>query len=1046
MAVVRRLILALVVGLFCSARLGAQVPTGTITGRVVDSASQQPINDVQVIVDGTRRGAVSGPDGVFTIGGVPAGTHVVRVRRIGYVAPPQTVTVASGGIASATFSLGRQAIALQEVVTVGYGTQQRMAVTGSVSTIKADEANVGVAPNVNSLIQGRAAGVYMAQNSGEPGAGAQVRIRGGTSISASNDPLYVIDGVPITMIETEQRGISTGDPPLGRSPLNLINPADIESISILKDAAASIYGTRAANGVILIETKKGIGASGAGIEYDAYIGTSSPRNYLDIMNGDEYRSFVTAQVALKTACLASPPPGPLTPAEKCAPTGLDPSRATALGTANTDWERAVTRSATTFNHNLSFAGGSANTRYRASMNVMNQQGIVISNGFKRYQARLNGNHQAFDGRLRLGLNLTGSQIRNDYVPSANTDGFAGLVLLNMVDYNPTLPIFITDPATGQQVYYEVGTGAQSVRNPIALANQILDDGKSTMTLGNMSADLDILPSVTASVNMGVDRTDGARATYWPRISTVGAEYVGRAVRSDRDNTLTNLSTVLNFKPQFSDRQTFDVLGGYEFSEYTLSEFGAEARNFPTDVFTYNRLESGTPRPSTSYKEQSRIVGFFSRANYSLLDRYFLTASIRKDGSSRFGIGNKWATFPAISGSWRLSQESWMRMGPLSELRLRAGWGRLGNPAVPPYASLLLLSADAGSRAVFGETPVTGVAPFRNPNPNLKWESTDQTNVALDYGFMDNRFTGSLEYYTKKTKDLLLEVGVAQPAVVGTRLENIGRITGKGLEFSLDGQIMNRGDLNWTGGLVFARDRTKVKDLGGRSFIATGTVSGRGLSGGVAQRIIPGEPLGTFWGKQFVGIDAQGRELFACTATGATDTNCVNGQTVNPLDTDFRIIGHANPDYTLGLRSLVNWRKFDLSFLINSHHGNQVFNNTALVYANKGNALQGTNIIKSALNDGVGITQNPQFSSKWIEDGSFWRLQNMTLGLTFDMPRFSGAGRSARAYVSGDNLLLSTSYTGYDPEVFTDAGLASRGVDWLHYPRARTITGGLRVSF
>jgi iron complex outermembrane receptor protein len=444
---------------------------------------------------------------------------------------------------------------------------------------------------------------------------------------------------------------------------------------------------------------------------------------------------------------------------------------------------------------------------------------------------------------------------------------------------------------------------------------------------------------------------------------------------------------------------------------------------------------------------SRIVGFFSRANYSLLDKYFLTASIRKDGSSRFGIGNKWATFPALSGAWRLGQESWMRTGPLSEIRLRAGWGRMGNPAVPPYASLLLLSADAASRAVFGDAAVTGVAPFRNPNPALKWETTDQSNFAIDYGFLNNRFTGSLEYYTKNTKDLLLEVAVPQPAVVATRLENIGRIGGKGLEFSLDAQVLNRTDLNWTAGLVFSRDRTKVKDLGGRSFISTGSVSGRGLSGQVAQRIIPGQPLGTFWGPTWIGVDAQGRELFACTATGPTDTQCVNGQTTLPLrDTDFGIIGDANPDYTFGIRSLVNWRVFDFSFLVNAQRGLDVLNNTALVYASKNNALQGTNIIKSALSDGVGITQPQTFSSRWIEDGSFMRLQNVTLGVKFDLPKMVGGAKGARAYISGDNLLMSTNYTGYDPEVFTDAGLASRGIDWLHYPRPRTITGGLRVAF
>ena len=1042
MAVVRRLLIALLIGLLSALPASAQDVTGIVRGRVIDVGSQQPLADVQVSVEGTRRRAITGADGSFIIVGVPPGTFRLRASRIGHAPVEQVITVTGGSTIDVSLALERRAVALQDVVTVGYGTQRRVALTGSVSTIDAEQANVGVATNVNSLIQGRAAGVYIAQNSGEPGAGAQIRIRGGTSISASNEPLYVIDGVPVVSVESEQRGMYTGGTPIGRSPLNGINPSDIESISILKDAAASIYGTRAANGVILIETKKGT-VGGAGLEYEFYVGRSSPQRSIDLLNGDEYRAFVTDQVALKNACLAAPPAG------GCNAIGLDPTRLTVLGTANTDWEGQVTRSSNTLNHNLSFSGGSANTRYRASLNVMDQQGVAISSGFKRYQARLNGTHQALDGRLRLGLNLTGSQIRNDYLMFGNDDGFAGGVFVNMMDYDPTQPVYVTDPTTGVTSFYEIAAQTDR-RNPVALAEQIQDQGRTTLALGNVTADLDIFSNLTGTVNVGVDRTDGARQSYWPRVSLVGVSYGGRALQSDRDNTLVNLSTVLTFRPQFSDRQTFDILGGYEYSGYTMSEFGAEAQNFLTDAFSFNRLESGaTLRPPTSYKEESRIVGFFTRANWSLMDRFFLMGSVRKDGSSRFGSGNKWATFPAISGSWRITESGFMKYGPLNELRIRAGWGKLGNPAVPPYASLLLLSADAASRAVFGTTAVTGVAPFRNPNPNLRWETTAQTNVALDYGFSNNRFTGSLEYYVKNTHDLLLEVAVPQPAVVTTRLENIGRVQGKGLEFSLDAQVLNRQDMNWSAGLVFSRDRTRVVDLGGRSFIATGNTSGRGQSGQIAGRILPGQPLGTFWGPTWLGVDAQGREQFACTPEPGppADTLCVGGK-MNPQlrASDFGIIGNANPNFTFGIRSLVNWRRFDFSFLVNSQQGLDVFNNTALVFASKNNVFQGTNFIRSALDDGVGITQGATFSSKYIEDGSFIRLQNVTLGVTFDPPSFTGAAKGARAYISGDNLLLFTDYSGYDPEVFTDAGLASRGHDWLHYPRPRTITGGIRVTF
>ncbi|HKN57759.1 MAG TPA: TonB-dependent receptor plug domain-containing protein, partial [Gemmatimonadaceae bacterium] len=408
MAVVRRLTLALVVGLLWSTVLGAQnpvPPTGTITGRVVDAGTQQPVADVSVFVEGTRRGAVSGPDGTFTIGGVPSGSQTVRARRIGFAAPVQIVAVPNGGSVSVVFSLDRQAAVLQEVVTTGYGTQRRLAITGSVATVDADQAKVAVPTNATQLFEGRATGVQVTQNSGEPGAGAHILIRGGTSISASNEPLYVIDGVAVSNDQTEPGGFNIGgDPPLPRNPLNMINPADIQSVTILKDAAATaIYGARAANGVILIETKKG-NVGGPSIEYNFSAGRSSNPRHLNVLNGDQYRAFIASQVSA----------------------GVLPASALAgEGTANTNWEDAVMRNAPTINHDLSFAGGSANTQYRASLNFFDQEGSVIANGLRRYQARVNGTHQAIDGRLRLGLNLTGSHVKNDYLPWDENSGFEG---------------------------------------------------------------------------------------------------------------------------------------------------------------------------------------------------------------------------------------------------------------------------------------------------------------------------------------------------------------------------------------------------------------------------------------------------------------------------------------------------------------------------------------------------------------------------------------------------------------------------------------------
>jgi iron complex outermembrane receptor protein len=452
----------------------------------------------------------------------------------------------------------------------------------------------------------------------------------------------------------------------------------------------------------------------------------------------------------------------------------------------------------------------------------------------------------------------------------------------------------------------------------------------------------------------------------------------------------------------------------------------------------------------SWREESKLVSFFSRANYNLQDRYFLTGVLRYDGSSRFGEGNKWALFPAVSASWRISEEPFLRDGIFSDLRLRAGFGLQGNQAVPPYASLITLGP--GGNYVFGEAPVTGISPTRNPNPDLRWEETSQFNIALDYGFGDNRFSGTVEYYVKNTSDLLLEVPVPQPALVATRLENIGKVRNQGLELALNAQLLSSDRLSWLAGLVFAAERNEVVDLGGRTSLQSARASGQGQSDTWTQRILPGEPLGTFFGPEFVGVDDDGRQLFneyevTRDADGRVTSRTLIGQTTSPGGDDYVILGNANPDFTLGLHSQVNFGSFDLSFLVRSDVGQEVFNNTSLVYATKGAVLQGRNFLSSALEDGVGIDEPAIYSSRWIEDGSFVRLQNLTIGYSFTMPSFAMQVEGARAYVSFDNLLLLTGYSGYDPEVHTAAeGLAVRGVDYLNYTRPRTITTGIRFSF
>jgi iron complex outermembrane receptor protein len=1030
MAAERRwVVAALLVGTALGSDLRAQ-GTGSVSGRVTDSTSNAPVANAQVQVVGTQIGGLTRVDGRYFLQGVPVGPQQIRITRIGFAAQTKPTTVNAGATNEVDFVLTAVAATLSEVVVTGYGSQRREAITGSVSQVQADDANKGVIANPTQLVQGRVTGVNITTNNGEPGGGAQIRIRGGTSISASNDPLYVVDGVPLQNENTVPNGTDLGfNHALARNPLNSINPSDIESITVLKDASATaIYGSRGANGVILIQTKRGSVRAAEGLHYETYVAAASPAKKLDYLNGSEYRSFVQQQVTAGK---------------------LEASRLTSLGTSNTNWEDEVTRTGYAQNHNISFSGGTQATKYRASLNYFDQQGVVLSNGMQRYQGRLNGLHSTWGGKLGVSANLTASRVNNDFIPFENTGGFIGGVFTNVAVMNPTRPVTIVDTATGRTRFYEIGNGAQDTRNPVALVKQIQDLAPENRILGNVTATLTILPSLTAQTTLGEDYTDVVRRTYIPRDNAIGAAVGGLARQANRNLQNINFQQLLTYNPSFGAKHEIDVVGGYEYSKFENSGFEVIAQNFITDAFRWNNLGAGaqgSAPPPVSYDEESKLVSFFGRANYGFANKYFLTGVVRYDGSSRLAEGNKWSTFPAISGSWRLSEESFMQNRPLglSTLAVRVGWGIQGNQAVRPYGTQLLLRASSDARYPFGSGLTTGLVASQVANPDLKWETSTQTNFGIDYGFKNDRFTGVIDLYQKKTKDLLLEVAVPQPAVVSTRIENIGSLKNTGFELSLDAHVFEAEKRQLTVGFVGTVDRNEVTSLGaGRSFITTGGVSGQGQSGRNAQRIIVGEPIGTFWGPKFLRVNAQGKQVFSC---AKQRPECVNGETTVPAGDDDEIIGNANPDFTVGLTSNGRWGSFDASWLWRAEVGKDVFNNTALVYQTKSNVLQDRNFLKDALSDADAVGEPAIYSSRWVESGSFFRLQNITLGYSFSTRTISRFARTARWYVSGDNLLLFTGYNGYDPEVFVDAGVASRGIDYVTYPRARTFTTGFQIEF
>ncbi len=1067
MRLVRHLVPALVAGLFWAVPLSAQQTTGGVTGKVVDASTQQPLANVEVAIAGTPYRELTRADGSFTLNGVPAGAQRLRATRIGYGSQIQEIAVAPGGTTTAQISLAPAAAILEPVVVTGYGTQRREAITGSVSTISAAAANVGVVTNVDQMIQARAAGVEVTRNNGEPGAGVSILVRGGSSISNSNEPLYVIDGVPIYNQPTEPPSYGVGgSPPLPRNPLNLLNPSDIASITVLKDASATaIYGSRAANGVILVETKKGAVAGGPTVEYDTYVAAASPAKYLNLATAGQFDTFVRGQVVAwradsTSSCAAKPAfcVDTTTFADSLAGklAGLSPKHLGALGGTTTDWYRAVTRTSVTHNHDLSFSGGSEDTRYRAALNYMKEEGVAIANGLERIQGRLSATHKALENRMRLGVNVTTSRVNDQYIEFENRAGFEGGVFQNAANFNPTQPVMTSDTT-----YYE--PGGNSLRNPVALANQVTDLGQTTRTLANGTAELDLVPGLTGQVTVGLDYSAGGRQLYFPNANPIGGTLGGGLARVySQNNSTKTVQTLLTYRRQLGEAHSFDIVGGYEFSEFRRDLAMGQGIGFVTDELLYNSLGAAATRSDSSYGEKSRLVSFLSRANYGFRDKFFVTGVLRYDGSSKFAEGHKWALFPGLSASWHLTQEEFLRGGPFSDLRLRVGWGRQGNPGIKPYTSLQKLEGGSNANYPWSDQIQQGVIPTSVANPDLKWEQTTQYDVGLDFGLFGNRLAGSVEYYSKNTSDLLLEVPIPQPQPASTRIENVGKLRNRGMELSLDALLVSRPGLTWRTGLVFALERNAVLDLGPHKFIRSGVVSGQGQSDQWSQRILAPDsatgqtyPLGTFYGPVFLGIDAtSGNQVFACTA--AFTAGCVNGRTTTrgvPDSRDYRVIGNANPDFTIGLHNQVNWGKFDISFLLRASLGQDVFNNTALVWSTKSNALQDKNFLAPALTDGTSLHEPAIFSSRWVESASFLRLQNLTVEYALDLPMLTRSARSARLYVSADNLFVITGYSGLDPEVSslnasdpTDVGPAARGIDYLSYPRPRTITGGLRVAF
>ncbi|MFT2007312.1 TonB-dependent receptor [Pontibacter sp. 13R65] len=960
----------------------------TITGRVTD-AQNEGLPGVTVLLKGTTIATPTSIDGSYSLT-VPDGNGTLVFSFVGY----QTQEVSVSNRSTINVTLATDAKALDEVVVVGYGTQKEKDVTGSVTSVSAENFNKGPQQSPQQLIQGKMSGVQISQNSGKPGGSNTVRIRGGTSVTGSNEPLYVIDGVPIaTAPSTRQNNVGDIFDQEPVNPLMTLNPNDIESVTVLKDASATaIYGSRGANGVIVITTKKG--AQGrTQTSYSALVGISTVPNRLDMLTADEYRQ-ATSDLGLTI---------------------------TDLG-ANMNWQDEIFRTAITHDHNLSLSGGSANTQYRASLGYGSQEGVVLGSDLDRLNARVNVNHNALDGKLGFDLRVTAGQINSQTAPISNTvGGESGTnMLYDAYVFNPTFPVYNEQGEFNHVSLFTV--------NPISYADEIDDQRIARRFLGNLSTTYQIVGPLSVNLNLGHTYQDNSRNSYIYKASPLGAGVNGLANTQSTKDWTNLLETTFNFQKDFG-KHSINAIAGYSFQYFADEGIRARATGFISDAFKWNSLQAASNVLELStYKESNKLISYYSRINYNFADRFLVTATVRRDGSSRFGSGNKWGIFPSASVAWRISEENFFPSSFISDLKLRGSYGVTGNQEIGNLNSITTLGASTQGYVV-GGVRRTIVLPQQYANPNLQWEQTAQLNVGVDFQIMSGRIYGKVDYYRKETTDLLLRFAIPSPSVVSTQLANVGSVENKGFEFEIGSRVFDKGNFSWRTDLNLSANRNKILSLSNDTWstdeIPFAPVQGSGLSGNNAQLITPGQPLGAFYGRTFLGVE--------------------NG--VEQFGPDRSIIGNAQPNFIFGFNNTFTYKNLDLMFNIRGSQGNDVLNLTALNLSYLNN-LPGKNVLASAIDAGVARNQPKNYSSRWIENGSFVRLDNLTLGYNINVESI-GFLSNARVFMTGQNLLLITGYSGLDPEVNSDVtggGVAPLGIDYLGYPRARTISFGANVTF
>jgi TonB-dependent starch-binding outer membrane protein SusC len=963
----------------------------TVTGKVTDKAGDG-LPGVTVQLKGSSKGAATDLDGKYTIAGVPS-TGTLVFSFVGMTSQE----VAIGGRSTVNVTLSDDAALLEEVVVVGYGTVKKKDATGAVNAIGTKDFQKGIVTSPEQLMQGRVAGVQITQNSGEPGGGINVRIRGTSSVYGGNQPLFVIDGVPLSSDNTSGDGNSQG---IGRqpakNPLNFLNPADIESIDILKDASATaIYGSRGAQGVVLITTKKGKGKGT--LDYGISFGASTITKKYDLLNASEFAAANSSQNQ----------------------------------GGNTDWQDELFRTALTQQHNLSYGGGDATGNYRFTLGYLDQQGIIETSGIKRYSVGFNGGKKFINNKLNItsSVNLANNQDKG--IAISDNAGYTGDLMAAILKSNPTRSVYAADGKTYNQA------GGIVEPNPVAIVNLTKDRTNTLRALGNIAAELEIIDGLKFKTVLGFDQSLSSRKSAFSKdLALDGVLGIGRLYLRDVEVNNKLWENYFTYDHSFG-KTTLNALLGYSYQSFDNFGKYASLANFATsdlDVMTNNLASAnGGSAPSNvvnnSYRNFDELQSYFTRLNLNM-GKVLLTGTLRIDGSTRFGGNNKYGYFPSGAVKYKLIEENFVPKNVFSDLALRVGYGLVGNQNIPHN---LYDRRDRYSdwNANQGATDISGggLNAVAFNNPNLKWETTSTLNIGLDYALAGNRVSGNIEFYDKHTKDLLFQVVSAQPAPTPFTWKNLDTdIQNRGVELGLNVVAVDNKAFTWEVVANAAFNKNLIKNLSG--VYDTGEINGQGLTGAFAQRLAAGQPMFAFFLREFGGYDKEGVSVYP------------NG--------DFQTFVNAspNPTVTAGLTNNFKFGNFDASVFFNGVFGNYIYSNTANAYFTKGSLSNGRNVTKDVVGSAEGPFNAPDVSTRFLEKGDFVRLQNLNLGYRVPTTGLKSI-QSLRLYLTGQNLMTFTKYSGQDPEVSTNKslnGIPSFGIDYSAFPRSKTWTIGANISF